>query len=169
MMLKKWTAPFVLASFVMLSTGAQAGPAKKVYQEDPRWQHVSTDNMCEVDGFDAMFPFSLNKDMHPEVDDIVMTTFLFNSLLPMGGLWGPLVTLPDDHPDMAAGDVVSSYLVPYAVGWGTLVVFGSLCPAMSWITTKGMPCLASSVKQVALKVCGDPFRSAKNMYFLINL
>ena len=96
------------------------------YQNDPRWEHVSKDSICEPDTFTKMFPFSLNDDLAAPVDDIVTSTFFFN-ILPFGGLWGPLVTLPDGHPSMNQGDVVVSYLVPYLVGhaliW-TLSYFG---------------------------------------------
>ena len=94
------------------------------YSNDARWQYVSRDSLCEPDTFNKMFPFSLNDDMVAPVDDIVTSTFLFNTCLPFGGLWGPLVTLPDDHPNMSEGDIVVSYLVPYLVGSAMIWVLG---------------------------------------------
>lgn len=123
--------PALIALFALSSLALSARPALANdvnpynYANDPRWQYVSSDSICEPDSFSKMFPFSLNKDLSAPVDDIVMSTYLLNFCLPLGGLWGPLVTLPDGHPDMGEGDVVSSYLVPYVAGWATVVVLGS--------------------------------------------
>ncbi len=116
-------AAFAALAFV---AGASSAQAARPTTADPRWQHVEEggDDLCDPDTFDKMFPFTLNDNLHPAVDDIVVTTYLLN-ILPFGGLWGPLVTLPDAHPDMKAGDVLVAYIVPYLVGCGTNFVLGS--------------------------------------------
>lgn len=60
--------------------------------------------------FRRYYPLWLNDELTPEVDDVLLGSYLLN-LLPFGGLWGPLVLLEDDHPDMSS-DVILSYLVP---------------------------------------------------------
>lgn len=111
-----WISMMALAALALTTSPALANDVNPYsYDKDVRWQYVSKDSICEPDGFTKMFPFSLNDDMAEPVDDIATSTFLLN-LLPFGGLWGPLVTLPHDHPSMSEGDVVVSYIVPYLTG-----------------------------------------------------
>jgi hypothetical protein len=42
-------------------------------------------------------------------------TYVLN-ILPFGGLWGPLVLLPKDHPGVESDQMIS-YLVPAISGW----------------------------------------------------
>lgn len=76
------------------------------------WQYIGSDDedICDPDFISQFSPFVLNDDLAPEVDDIVLGTYLLN-LIPLGGLWGPLVLLDDDHPKMDS-DIILSYLVP---------------------------------------------------------
>ncbi|MFH1809950.1 MAG: hypothetical protein ABIJ09_14490 [Pseudomonadota bacterium] len=113
----------VLVLGLALSTTASAATRAPA---NPRFQFVEDDgdDFCDPGNFEKMFPWVLNDDLHAEVDDIVVMTYVLN-ILPLGGLWGPLLLLPKDRPDMKDGDVLVSYLVPALVGWGISVFIGS--------------------------------------------
>lgn len=75
--------------------------------------------------FERYFPFSLNRNLTPEVDDIVLVTILFNIFLPFGALWGPLVLL--DDPPRLDSDIALAYVVPGLLVTTALSLI--LCPA----------------------------------------
>lgn len=107
----------MLSALALVAVGFASSQAQANQMPDARWQYVEATDMCKPDTMAQMLPFSTNDGLSKEVEDIKMMTYVLN-ILPFGGLWGPLVTLPEGHPAMPE-DMLVSYLPSYLVGWFT--------------------------------------------------
>ena len=121
MRFKSMLSALALVAFGFASNQALAS------QVDARWQYVEGNDMCSPDTMAQMLPFVTNDNLTKEVDDIKIMTYVLN-ILPFGGLWGPLVTLPEGHPEMP-DDMSMSYLPSYIVGyltsWAVIGIVGA--------------------------------------------
>lgn len=132
----KWTLQmFALVAATALTSN---GFAAAQYQQTG-WVEVaedSDDDDSDPDFVRKFFPFSLNDNVAEPVDDISMTTYLLN-IIPLGGLWGPLLLLDDDKPK-ADSDILVSYLVPSGIALG-ICCAGNFIGSMTVFFT-GIPC-----------------------------
>ncbi|MFH1809951.1 MAG: hypothetical protein ABIJ09_14495 [Pseudomonadota bacterium] len=133
----------VLVTGVLLGTASHAatadpGTGGQVVADKPEAEaeeETSEADFCHPDVMEQYFPLSLNDGLHEAVEDIKVMTFVLN-ILPFGGLWGPLVTLPDDQPEINS-DILLSALIPWFAGWGIAVGFSMVGTVLA-IPTGGL-------------------------------
>jgi len=117
-------ASLIAMTGLVVTAGAAplpVAPAQIAPQPDQGTAEDSAGEPVDQPGFfSEYFPFFPDKDLAKPVDDNMVIIYLL-SLLPFGGLWGPLVVLPTEGRPPVGGDVIVPYLVPMFTGAGSVL------------------------------------------------
>lgn len=115
--------PATIASWLALTclaATAVAAPAPESWEQGGSAAEGEAGEPVDEPGFfGEYFPFFPDADLVEPVDENKVFIYLLN-LLPFGGLWGPLVALPEEGRPPFGGDVIVPYLVPMFAGVGSV-------------------------------------------------